>query len=108
MSAIAASRPSSSRSTWYALAVGAAGSAVMALTAVNLLRWPVVDMGGIVARGLLLALLALQVIPVFGLPFAMALRRWPSSGLRVVFWFWLVPALGLLAVGLLGLVAFQR
>lgn len=93
---------------WTAVVIGAAGVVVATASAVDFARWPVMDMGGIVARAFILGLLSAQLIPMLGLPVALFLRRPVATPGRVLFWSWVLLSVGILVLGAAGAMAFHR
>ncbi len=81
---------------------------VSAVSVVNIVRWPVVDMGGIVARALMLALLTTQLVPIGGMAMAVVFHEQRLRAWRVAFWAWLASAVVIVLVGLSGAIAFHR
>jgi hypothetical protein len=93
---------------WLALGTGVAGLLLSLVSILNYVRWPVSDMGGIVARALILVVLALQLVPLGGLGVAVLYRGTGTRAWHVAYWMWFVLALVALLVGALGAVAFFR
>lgn len=84
------------------------GLVVSVALVVDYLRWPVIGMGGIIARMMILAVLSTQVVPLAGFLVARRLGRERPSGWAAAFWGWFVLALAALAFGALGAMIFHR
>ncbi|HMR08783.1 MAG TPA: hypothetical protein PKA88_23545 [Polyangiaceae bacterium] len=93
---------------WLAGATGLVAMLTTLVGVVNYARWPVADMGGIVARAMILVVIATQLVPLFGFVAAWAFRKPRSSVARSVYWLWFAFALLALALGGIGAMAFFR
>ena len=93
---------------WLALGTGVAGLLLSLVSILNYVRWPVIDMGGIVARALILVVLAVQLVPLGGLGVAVLFRGPRARAWHVAYWMWFALAVVALLVGVLGAVAFFR
>jgi hypothetical protein len=93
---------------WLALGTGLAGLLSFLVSVINYVRWPVIDMGGIVARALILVVLATQLVPLGGLGVAILFRGTQARAGQVAYWMWFSFAVVALLIGALGAVAFLR
>ena len=84
------------------MAMAATSLWVAILDLVAMVKWPVHDTPGIVARMLILAVAAAQFLPVVGYAgIALALRTSPEDrGSKVAFWIWTAIALPILLIGI--------
>ena len=93
---------------WLAFGTGLAGLASSLLSIINYARWPVIDMGGIVARAMILVVLATQLVPLGGLGVALFFRGTGARAGQVAYWMWFAFAVVALLIGAFGAVAFSR
>jgi len=91
---------------WLAFGTGLAGLVSSIASIINYVRWPVIDMGGIVAHMLILAVLATQLVPTAGLGVGLLFRGTRAG--QVAYWMWFASALVALLLGAFGAIAFSR
>ena len=65
-------------------------------------------MGGIIARALILAVAATQLVPLGGFVMAAVFRKDRLAAANALYWTWLALALACLVLGALGASAFFR
>ena len=93
---------------WLAFGTGVAGLLSSIVSIINFVRWPVIDMGGIVARALIFVVLLTQLVPMSGLGVALLFRGPRARAGQVAYWMWFAFAFAALLIGAFGALAFSR